>query len=265
MKKYLQNSKATFALGFIMLPLFLVVLCFLVNLFAPSTLKFPKPVLVFSELLTSLSEKKVREGLGSTFLNVVISLVVSFFFGILFGLVLGFNIHRWNLSQPAVDFFRSIPVTFLIPVFALLFGVTSANIIWLLASYPCMLIIIFHVRAGLSKQEAERVLSFCIISGSANPIKKFFSVTFFEILPGISTGFRIALSYCIVIVTVLEYSMVGSGRGIGRLVYDEWNNSNYTRLYSLIILIGFLGFLLNKIAELIDYYFFKWSKNNTNE
>ena len=169
------------------------------------------------------------------------------------------------MSQPTIDFFRSIPVTFLIPAFALLIGVTSSNIIWLLATYPCMLIIVFNVRVGLSKLESERILSYRIISGSSNPIKKFFKVTLFEILPSISTGFRIALSYCIVIVTVLEYMKLGNRAGIGGLINDELGNLNYTRVYALIFLIGFIGFLLNKIVEILDFIFLRWSKTNSND
>jgi len=266
MKNYFKKPKYSVALGFILLPMILILLCFIINLFAPPKLQFPQPSTIFSDILLSLSEKSVLQALKNTLLNVFIALAVSFFFGILFGLLLGFNSRRWNLSQPTVDFFRSIPVTFLIPATALLFGIQSIKNVWLLASYPCMLIMVLNVRAGLNKLETERTLSFCIISGSTNPFKKFFKVTLFEILPDISTGFRIALSYCIVIVTVLEYTLVGSENlGIGYLVYDEFNRFNYVRVYSFIFLIGFIGFLLNKIAELIDYYLFRWSKNNSND
>lgn len=194
--------------------------------------------------------------------------ILSVSFGVVLGFILGYSISSWRLSQPTIDFFRSIPVTFLIPSATLLVGVTSPNIVWMLATYPCVLIMVLNVRAGLSKQETERMFSFSIISGSLNPIKRFFKVTLREILPDISTGFRISLSYCIVIVTVLEYASLGnngSNPGIGKLVSEEAEKLNYPMVYALIFLIGFIGFALNKIIEIFDYFFLHWSKNNLND
>ncbi|MDP1764106.1 MAG: hypothetical protein Q8L07_09495 [Sediminibacterium sp.] len=268
MKKFLRNPNLIFVLGFLVLPAFLIFLCIVVNLFAPVSLNFPKPQLIFSDLAKSLTEQKVLLALTNTFKNVFTALILSFLSGIFAGILLGHSRKVWNLSQPTIDFFRSIPVTFLIPVTALLIGVTSSNIVWILAAYPCMLIMILNVRAGLSKQETERVLAYSIISGSTNPVKKFFRVTLFEILPDVSTGFRIALSYCIVIVTVLEYMNIGnngSNPGIGKLISEEAELLHYPRVYALIFLIGFIGFLLNKAVELFDYFFLHWAKNTTDD
>ncbi|MBK9271925.1 MAG: ABC transporter permease subunit [Saprospiraceae bacterium] len=266
MKRVLQNPKIVFGFGFLVLPVFLFLLCIVLNLFAPEALKFPKPAVIFWEVINTLGETKVWTILGNTLLNVSIVLLIAVFLGLLFGIVLGYSNRAWNLSQPTVDFFRSIPVTFLIPASGLLLGVTSQNMIWVLASYPCMLIMILNVRAGLTKQESERVLSYSIISGNPNPIKKFFRVTIFEILPDVSTGFRIALSYSIVIVTVLEYMNIGnngSNPGIGKLIGEEAEQLNYPRVYALIFVIGLVGFLLNKIVEILDSFFLQWSKNNS--
>jgi ABC-type nitrate/sulfonate/bicarbonate transport system permease component len=265
MKRILYNPKIVFALGFLVLPVFLFLLGVVLNLFAPEELKFPTPSVIFGEVINTLREAKVWKILGNTLLNVTIALLVAFFFGVFFGIVLGRSNRAWNLSQPTLDFFRSIPVTFLIPASALLLGVTSQSMIWVLASYPCMLIMILNVRAGLTKQESERVLSYSIISGNSSPIKRFFRVTIYEILPDVSTGFRIALSYSIVIVTVLEYMNIGnngSNPGIGKLISEEAENTSYARVYSLIFIIGLIGFLLNKTVEVLDSIFFRWSKNN---
>ncbi|MBK9721987.1 MAG: ABC transporter permease subunit [Saprospiraceae bacterium] len=256
------------SLGFLILPLVLVILCVIVNQFAPQKLQFPEPKYIFKDLLFSITDKSILIILGNTFKNILIALFVSFVFGVFFGLILGYNRKVWNLSQPTVDFFRSIPVTFLIPATALLLGVTSSNIVWILSTYPCILIMILNVRAGLTKQERERVLSFSMINGATKPLKIFFKVTIFEILPDISTGFRIALSYCIVIVTVLEYLNLGNNGnspGIGKLISQEADNLNYTRVYALIFLIGFIGFFLNKIVEILDYSILHWSKSDSND
>jgi ABC-type nitrate/sulfonate/bicarbonate transport system permease component len=259
MNKFLENPRTTSSLGFLLLPIVLILLCTLANVFAPATLQFPKPQLIFQDIFKSLSEQSVWSVLSNTLINLTKALSLSLFFGVLLGLFLGLNKSIWNLSQPTVDFFRSIPVTFLIPAVALLIGVTSANIVWILATYPCLLIIIFNVRAGISKQEPERVHSFHIISGSTNLLSRFFKVTFYEILPDIFSGFRIALSYDIVIITVLEYMRLGNKTGIGGLINDELQSLNYVRVYALTFIIGILGFVLNKFVEIIQQRFIHWS------
>lgn len=261
MNKFLQNPKSTSSLGFILLPIVLILLCTLANVFAPATLQFPKPQIIFQDIFKSFSEQSVLSALGNTLLNLLKAMCLALFFGVIIGLFLGLSKNIWNLSQPTVDFFRSIPVTFLIPAVALLIGVTSSNIVWILATYPCLLIMIFNVRAGISKQEPERVHSFYIISGSPNLFQRFFKVTFFEILPDIFSGFRIALSYCIVIITVLEYMRLGNKTGIGGLINDELQNLNYVRVYALTFIIGILGFMLNKIVEIVQQKYAHWAVN----
>jgi ABC-type nitrate/sulfonate/bicarbonate transport system permease component len=261
MNKFLRNPKSTTTLGFLLLPIVLIFLCVIGNIFAPATLQFPKPLLIFQEVIKSFCEHSVLYPLANTLFSLLKVLALSLFLGIAVGLFLGLNERIWNLSQPTIDFFRSIPVTFLIPAVALLIGVTSENIIWILATYPSSLIIIFNIRAGVSnleKPEYERLHSFYIISGTTNVLSRFFNVTFYEILPYLFTGFRIALSYSIVIITVLEYMRLGNSLGIGGLINDELQNLDYVHVYALIFIIGILGYLLNKIVELLQNKFIHW-------
>lgn len=261
MNRFFKNQKSTMFLGFILLPVFLIVLCVLANLFAPATLQFPNPLLIFQDIFNSLTEQEVLSSLGNTLISLSKAVTISLLLGVLIGLFLGLNNSVWNFSQPTIDFFRSIPVTFLIPAAALLIGSTSENIVWILATYPCLLIMIFNVRTGIIKQELERVHSFYIITGSKKLLQRFFKVTFYEILPDIFSGFRISLSYCIVIVTVLEYMRLGNSTGIGGLINDELQNQNYVRVYALTFIVGVLGYLLNKIIELMQQRFAHWAVN----
>lgn len=247
--------------GFLVLPFVIILLCYVVNLFTTDPLKAPHPVLIFNDLLNFLSDKNGLAVLQTTLVTVLISLSVSIFVGIILGIFLGSNDKVWNLSQPTVDFFRSIPVTFLIPITVILIARDSPHVIWILGTYQCILTMILTTRSGIVKQENERILYYDIISGSSNKIKKFFHVTFFEILPDLSTGFKVALSQSIVIITILEFMNFGNKIGIGKLVNIELHNSNFTRVYALTFLIGLIGFLLNKIVEFLDYKIIHWVKN----
>ncbi len=259
--RFIKAIKKTSVLGFLLLPITLIFLGVLLNLFAPSKLQFPNPLQILSDIVTSLKEKTVLDAIFNTLTSLGFSIAVSLVFGTFIGLFIGFSEKVWNIFQPIVDFFRSIPVTFLIPAVALLIGHTAPEIVWILAIYPCMLIIIFSVRTGIKKQEPERIHQYYIISGSKSLIIRFFKVTFIEILPDVFAGFRIAISYCLVIVTVLEYMKLGNVVGIGGLIDDEIQQSNYTRFYSLTIIIGIVGFLLNKLTEIFQNNVLHWNTN----
>jgi ABC-type nitrate/sulfonate/bicarbonate transport system permease component len=260
--RLLQKPKKYSLFGFLVLPIILILVCFLISFFAPEKTRFPTPTKIGQEILNSLVDKNVWLALKNTFSNLAKSLIVSLIGGITFGYLLGYNKKVWSVSQPTIDFFRSIPVTFLIPATALIIGVTSHNIIWFLAMYPCMLIIIFSIRSGISKQEPERLHSFKVISGNNNFITRFFKVTFYETLPDLFAGFRISISYSIVVITVLEYLSLGNGQGIGGLVNNEQTNQNLPRVYALLFIIGTIGFLLNKITETIQARYIHWSSTD---
>ncbi len=251
--------------GFIALPIILILLCYLINLFAPTSLRFPKPAEIVSQLFKLLKDDVVRKAIWVTFTTLLKSLFVASVVGIILGYILGYNLKVWNISQPTVDFFRSIPVTFLIPASALLLGVNNSNIVWILSAYPGLLVMIFAIRTGIMKQEPERLHFFKIISHKHNFINRFFKVTFFETLPDLFSGFRITLSYGLVIVTVLEYMRLGNQLGLGGLVNDELEKQHYSSVYAFILLIGLIGFVLNKITELIQNKYIHWSNENSKE
>jgi len=83
-------------------------------------------------------------------------------------------------------------------------------------------------------------------------LRSFFNVTVFEVFPFFISGFKIALSYSIVVVTVLEYMQMGNDVGLGRMVYNEMEQLNYSRVYSIIILVGLIGYALNLVLNKIN-------------
>jgi ABC-type nitrate/sulfonate/bicarbonate transport system permease component len=157
----------------------------------------------------------------------------------------------WSIFEPTLDFLRSIPVTFFIPAFAVILGISSPNIIWILAVIPSSLIIIVNVLHGIKQQNLNRLHQYYLISGKKSKISAFIKVTFFEVLPYFIAGFKISLSYAIVIVTVLEYMQMGNETGLGTLVYNEMEQLNYKRVYSIIIIVGLIGYILNQLIDKI--------------
>lgn len=235
--------------GLALLPVSALGLTYVVSFFGPSNLRLPTSMEIIRQTGRSLVDPETISRLIETLTAVGLAILLSVPTGIVLGLLLGFSNKVWRLSQPTVDFYRSIPVTFLIPVLGIILSPTDPKIIWGAAIYPCVLIMLVSVRNGIEKQEPQRLESFRTISGNSSRLQMFFRVTLWEILPDVFTGLKLCVSYAIIVVTVLEYASVGGGQGLGLLVSDESANYRYAKVYALIFLVGLVGFCLNRIVE----------------
>jgi ABC-type nitrate/sulfonate/bicarbonate transport system permease component len=146
---------------------------------------------------------------------------------------------------------------------AIICGIGEEKNIYLLTIYPTLLLIMFGVRTGLIKQDLERAHFFKIIASNNYKSKlEKRKLVFFEALPDIFSGFRVALSYGLVIVTVLEYMRIGNANGIGYLLENNTTLDNKVGIFALVLLIGVVGFVLNKITEIIQHKWIHWSNEN---
>jgi ABC-type nitrate/sulfonate/bicarbonate transport system permease component len=257
MRKRSKQLKPFFA-GLIMIPIMMAVLFSVLTFFTPPTIKFPTVLAIYSDFIGSFSDQSVRNAILSTGEYVLISSVVSIFCGVLLSFLLNVNKRVWKVAEPFIDFLRSIPITFFIPAFAVILGVSSPTIVWLLAVIPSTLIILVNVSYGIREQNISRLHHYQLLSGKKSATSSFFKVTVYEVLPAFISGFKIALSYSIVIVTVLEYMQMGNQIGLGGLVYDEMEHLNYKRVYSIIMMVGLIGYAFNLV---IDKLFTKYYSN----
>ncbi|QMU65109.1 MAG: ABC transporter permease subunit [Flavobacteriaceae bacterium] len=253
MKQSKKNNFKSALVGILFLPILIGLFFTILRFFSPSTIKFPTVIEIYQDFISSLFDMEVLKALLSTSKYVIISVFVSIIFGVTLSFILNLNKKVWSAIEPTVDFLRSVPITFFIPAFAVILGVSSPNIIWILAVIPSALIIIVNVAYGIKELEKSdkqnRLHQYQLLSGKKGKWESFIKVKIYEILPHFMSGFKVALSYAIVIVTVLEFMQMGNEIGLGRLVYDEMEQLNYERVYSIIIIVGLIGYLLNLLLD----------------
>lgn len=261
MDRFKNNIKSAF-FGILLLPILLATFFSILRYFSPSTIKFPTVSEIYSDFIISLVDLEVLKAIFSTAKNVFISVIASIFLGTILSFILNINKKLWTLVEPTVDFLRSVPITFFIPAFAIILGNFSPNIIWILAVIPSTLIVLVNVAYGIKELEKDdkqsRLHNYQLLSGNKGRWNLFRKVKIYEILPHFISGFKIALSYAIVIVTVLEYMMMGDEIGLGRLVNDEMDKPNYVRVYSLIIIVGLIGYIFNILIDKLTKSFLKY-------
>src|SRR5207237_10427426 len=82
-------------------------------------------------------------------------------------------------------------------------------------------------------------------------------IVFWEALPQTIIGLRIALSYALIVEIVCEMFM-GSQKGLGQRVFEAYNTYLIVELYSIILLVGLTGYLLNKLFVLVESRIVHW-------
>jgi ABC-type nitrate/sulfonate/bicarbonate transport system permease component len=248
--------------GVAAVPLVMGTLLLVAGVLAPATIETPSMVELVRSLIHEASEGQLVSAIQNTLTRVVASTSLATAIGMLVGFLFARNEGTWAMAEPTIDFARSIPMTFVAVVLALIVGSTAASVLIVGATVPCALIVTLNVRAGIKSQVPERMRAFELLRGRRSRAYAFWRVTVPEILPHLVTALRLALSYAVVVITVLEYMKMGpqgEAPGVGSLVADAFNSSDPARLYALTASIGAIGLILNKGLTLVESRIWRWT------
>ena len=217
-------------------------------------------------LLPSLQSVLVKLGRilssGSLLIDLKFTLwrwIVGFSFGavagILSGLVLGYSRRGIALFEFPIEFLRALPVTAIFPLYLIIFGVgDSAKIA--MAFTPTYLLMLINTTYGVTLAEPTRRKMAKVFGATKFQIFRY--VITFDALPQIFIGLRLAVSLSLV-VTVVSEMFIGTDFGLGQRVYDSYLTNSVTTLYALLIVLGVLGYLLNKFVIVIGRRVVFWS------
>lgn len=223
-------------------PLFLPRLDALFKAFVNLTLK--------SEIYINIFATVYRALIG-LFLSVVIAVPLGLIFGRFSGVYVFFEL--------PVDFFRSIPSSALFFLFIFVFGIGDASKIAIVV-YGCSLILmvntIYGARPDREKQDRINMLR----SFGAKPWQIFYLAVIRDAIPNIAAGFRVCISLSLVLVIVSEMFLAGDN-GLGRQIYDFYLSYQIPEMYVVIIFLGLIGFVGNKISLLIERRLSFWVTN----
>ena len=176
--------------------------------------------------------------LGRVFLGFFISMGI----GIPVGLALGYSRTLYDIFQPLVDFFRSVPATALFPLFLLFFGISDFSKVAIVI-FGSSLLIIINSMYGVHHANKTRILLAKTFGAKRKDI--FEKVVFYEALPSIFVGLRLAISLSLVLVVVSEMILSGTNTGLGLRIFNAHLVYNIAEMYSAIIVTGIIGYILN--------------------
>jgi ABC-type nitrate/sulfonate/bicarbonate transport system permease component len=175
------------------------------------------------------------------------------------GIALGVAIGRVpllaDLTEPVVHFARAVPPPVLVPVFLLVFNIgTSMEVAAIIFGviWPVLINSIDgarHIHPG--HLETARVFRI-------PPATRLVRIILPGAAPKILAGLRLSLAIALVLMIVSEF--VGSTNGIGREMLQDQSIFNVSGLWSVIVLLGLLGLVLNAAFSLVERRVLAWQR-----
>lgn len=239
--------------SFILLFILWYLCCDLAKIVAPSLL--PPLAEVFDRLVLSLWSGELGANFFATLHRWLLGFCIGFLLGTLIGIVLGFHRKLYLFFELPLEFFRAMPVTAIFPLFLMLFGIGDMAKI-AMAAFPTCLLMVVNSAYGVFNVTPERRKVAKVFGASAMQIIS--KVVFPEALPQVFIGLRLSLSLSLV-VSVVSEMFIGTDTGIGQRIYDSYLTNSAPSLYSYLLLVGLMGYIINKLAMHVENRVIFWA------
>jgi NitT/TauT family transport system permease protein len=212
------------------------------------------PIETFTNLFDLLVNKNLLKDFSATFQKFAFGFLLAILIGIPLGIILGINKQIYKSVEVLLDFFRSIPVTTLFPLFILFYGISSKTII-AMVFIACVFVIILNTSYGVFYTKPSYISY--LKSLKATKYQIFTNAILPSSLPFIFIGLRISVSFALIVVIVAEM-FIGSNYGLGTRVYESYETYLITDVYSIILFVGIIGYLMNKLFAVLEKRIIHW-------
>jgi ABC-type nitrate/sulfonate/bicarbonate transport system permease component len=250
-----MTSRKAFGLGLeILVPIVVVVVLLLWT--AGSSSYYVPPL---TDVLSTFNDTWLFERVGSDVVPSLLRLAGGYFLacviGVAAGLALGLVDWLRRATDPIVQFLRAIPPPALLPFAILILGLGNSMKVFIIA-FVCLWPILLNTVDGVAGTEQT-------LRDTARIYKLGFWARLRELTlpaasPQIFAGMRTSLSLALIMMVISE--MVGSTNGIGFFVLQSQRSFAIEEMWSGIILLGILGYVLNVIFIQVEKRVLRWHR-----
>lgn len=234
------------------LPIVLLAIWWVVS--AGSTSYYMPPL---SDILASFDDVWFGDRLTDDLLPSVLRLLAGFAVALVLGIGLGVligSVRRVRaFCEPVLEFLRAIPPPVLVPVLMLFAGIGNTMKVFVVVSgclWPILLNTVEGVRA-VDEVLAETCRCYRIRGRS-----RLVNLVLRSASPQIMTGVRQAMSVGIILMVISE--MFAASNGLGFTIIQFQRSFNITEMWTGILLLGLLGFLLALMVRAAERRVLHW-------
>lgn len=222
---------------------------------------FPQPVVIVGNTMKLLfAPPNPAVGIPDilTFLARMLSgFVIGSAVGILVGMGIGLKRALGDLTNPIIEFLRSIPATATLPIFIILFGGEDGMRVGFIA-FGLTWYVIINTASGVST--IDQVVLDMTKAFRISRMKTMFRVVLPAASPKIFAGLRIALTTSMLLTVVSEFYLVN--RGIGFQLLQSLNQFAFANMWSWMLILAILGYLANTLLELVEHRVLRWDRES---
>ena len=171
------------------------------------------------------------------------------------GTIMGISKRGYNLLDPIVEFLRPLPPPAVIPVVMLFLGIgdlMKVFVIFFACSFPMIINTIDGTRS------VHPMLLDTARSFGLNRYQLVRKVILPAAMPQIMSGLRTSVPISLIVAILSE--MIGSVNGIGHYILRMQRTFNIPEMYVGIMMLGFVGYFLNKVFLRVDKILLSWHK-----
>lgn len=217
---------------------------------------FPSPLNVANAFEYIINDGSLAEGLTASLFRFATGYLAAVVVGIALGLLLGMNNILFRLANPVIQIIRPIAPVAWMPFIVLLIGIGDAPsivIIFLAGFFPVLL------TTASAVHHIDEVYLKVASNYGISRFHSIFQIILPAIFPQIANSIHVALGSSWIFLVSGE--MVGTQSGLGYMIIDARNNMRTDILIAAMIVIGFIGFLLDMgIGKLEKRIITLWGK-----
>ena len=228
------------------------------EVFHPSL--FPPPWDVGITLFTMMADGELFRHIAVSLSRVIIGFTVATMIAIPLGIAMGLSNRVFLFVEPMVEFLRPVPPLALIPLAVVWFGIGWESKIFLI-SYGCFFAIVINTVAGMKAVEPVHVRAAQALGASRWQI--LLHVILRRAIPDIIVGLRLAVGLAFLLIVGAE--LIASSEGLGWLIWDARFHFMGDRILVGMIAIGVVGFLLNRLLQMVETHFLRWRNVESDE
>ena len=215
----------------------------------------PSPIVIVRDLINLLFNGSLAMDILVSVRRVLTGFALAAVVGISLGVICGINRRVYNFLNPLIEIFRPMPPIAWVPLAILWLGLGDRP-----AFFLVFLGAFFPIFTGtyLGVTSLDEVYRRAAYSLGATRKKFIIDILLPSALPNIFTGLKIGLGIGWMSVIVAE--MVGAQSGLGYMIQLNRIMLEIPGVVVGMVVIGSIGFLMNKIVVLSEGYLMPWRK-----
>lgn len=216
---------------------------------------FPAPLQTFDALTTSIVTGKLWGPFAATAWRMFQGWFAASVAGVVLGAVIGFSRTARELLQPTLEFLRPFPASAVIPAAILIFGLSNAMAVWVIAFGSIWPVLLSTLHGFAAIEPRLKEVSAAL---EMRPVDYLRKVALPSALPDIFTGVRISLSIALILAVVVEMQSAQPGLGQNILLAQRMYRS--PELYAGIVVLGLFGLVISWVLDRAEQHLLAWKR-----